>query len=109
MVLVQLGAGVSWSYITFIGALCGALVHGLIEQWLNSFNLNKSSLITSKALFEVFHLPAIVVRVALIILLGLTVFLMEFFIPWDNEYTNPIPSNSSNILIYKAWPPYSIN
>ena len=106
MVLVQLGAGVTYSYITFIGALCGALVHGLVEKWINSGNFSKSSSIISKALFEIIHLPAIVVRIIFILLAGLAVFLMEFFIPWTKEYANAIPENSSNIFIYKAWPPY---
>ncbi len=107
MVLVQLGAGVPWSYITFIGGLLGALFHGLVEQWLKSNDFSKSSIIMSKTLFELTRIPAVVIRIILIILLGLTVFLMEFFIPWTKEYSNPIPQqDSSNVFIYKAWPPY---
>ena len=106
MVLVQLGAGVSWSYITFIGALCGALAHGIADKWLSSAKLE--NMITSKALFEIIRVPAIVVRIAFIVFLALIVFLMEFFIPWTDEYPNAIPQNSVNILIYKAWPPYGI-
>ena len=108
MVLVQLGAGVPWSYITFIGGLCGALFHGLVEKWLKCNDFSKSSIIMSKTLFELTRIPAFIIRLILIVLLGLTVFLMEFFIPWTKEYSNPISQeNSSNIFIYKAWPPYS--
>ena len=108
MVLVQLGAGVPWSYITFVGGLCGAFFHGLAEKWLNRNDFSKSRMIMSKTLFEVTRIPAFVIRLVLIIFLGLTVFLMEFFIPWTKEYSNPVPNNSANIFIYKAWPPYSI-
>ena len=103
MVLVQLGAGVPWSYLTFIGALSGALAHGLVEKWLNSGK--SETLFTSKALFELIRLPAIVVRLIFIILIAIVLFLMEFFIPWTNEYANPIPAEPANIFIYKAWPP----
>jgi hypothetical protein len=107
MVLVQLGAGVSWSYVTFIGALCGALAHGLIENMLKTRGDCSGSLIQAKALYEVARLPAVVVRVILIVLLGIIVFLMEFFIPWTNEYKDAVTEGSMNIFGYKAWPPYS--
>ena len=105
MVLVQLGAGVQWSYLTFIGSLCGALCHGLLENMINS-NKKVENSIGSKALFEVVRLPAVVIRIMFIILLSMVVFLMEFFIPWTNEYIDAIPENSVNIFNYKAWPPY---
>lgn len=107
MVLVQLGAGVPWSYVTFVGALCGALAHGLTEKWLNRGDFTKSGMIMGKTLYEVIRLPAFLTRIVFVLLIGLAVFLMEFFIPWTNEYANAVPSNSSNIFIYKAWPPYS--
>ena len=106
MVLVQLGAGVPWSYLTFIGALLGALAHGLVEKWLSSGSDKLKNLITAKAIFEVIHVPAFVIRIAFIVILGLAVFFMEFFIPWTNEYPNAVPSDSQNIFIYKAWPPF---
>ena len=106
MVLVQLGTGVSWSYLTFIGALCGALCHGFLEQRINSSGKVENS-IGSKALFELFRLPAVVIRIMFIVLLGIIVFLMEFFIPWTHEYVDAIPQTPANIFIYKAWPPYS--
>ena len=107
MVLVQLGAGVSWSYVTFVGALCGALAHGLIENMLKPRGDHLGSLIQAKALFEVARLPAMVVRVILIVMLGIVVFLMEFFIPWTNEYKDAVADSAMNIFVYKAWPPYS--
>ncbi len=105
MVLVQLGAGVSWSYLTFIGALCGALCHGFLEQRINSSGKVEKS-IGSKALFELVCIPPVVIRIMFIVLLGIIVFLMEFFIPWTNEYADAIPQAPANIFIYKAWPPY---
>ena len=104
MVLVQLGTGVPFAYLTFIGALCGALAHGLVEKWLNSGK--SDTLFTSKAFFELTPLPAIVVRLIFIVLIVVVVFLMEFFIPWTSEYANAIPAESANIFIYKAWPPF---
>lgn len=104
MVLVQLGSGVPWSYITLAGALVGALIHGLLNTMLTKDS--KPNLFVSKALFEIVPINPFVSRLILIGLLSSTVFLLEFFIPWTIEYSNPILDNSTNILLYKAWPPY---
>ena len=105
MVLVQLGAGVPWSYITLCGAFCGALIHGLFYS--TNSNNNNNSTIVSKALFEIITIinPTII-RIIFIIMLGLIVFLFEYFFLWTNDINNAIVDNSSNVFIYKAWPPY---
>ncbi len=105
MVLVQLGAGVPWSYITLCGAFCGALIHGLF--YATNSNNNNNNPIVSKALFEIIKIinPTII-RIIFIIMLGLIVFLFEYFFLWTNDINNAIVDNSSNVFIYKAWPPY---
>lgn len=102
MVLVQLGAGVPWSWVTFIGALCGALVHGLCNSYI--MRDVKGDLILSKTAFEVLHnINSLFTRISVVVILGISVFLMEFFIPWTTEYKQG--TNSSNIFTYEAWPP----
>jgi len=108
VVLVQLGAGVPYAYITLIGALCGALAHGLLNSIISKDA--KAESFIPKAFFEILPINnwviPIITRLVVVVLLALTIFLMEFFIPYSNEYTNPIPADSTNILIFKAWPPF---
>ena len=104
MVLVQLGAGVPFSWVTLLGSLSGALAHGLVNNKLSKDAKAESYI--PKAIFEILPVNPIITRLFIIIMLALTVFLMEFFIPYTNEYVNAIPANTTNILIYKAWPPY---
>jgi len=105
MVLVQCGAGIEWSWLTLIGAFLGALAHGLLNNYFS--NNMKPDPVMSKTLFELVKLPSFVTRGAFVILLSVGIFLMEFFIPYGNEYPNPTVEESSNILIYKAWPPFA--
>ncbi len=107
MVLVQLGAGVPWSYITLCGSFCGAFVHGLLGTKLFEASSNSGNIFVSKALFELVPINPIVTRVLLIIILTSIVFLFEFFFPWMNDVNDAIVANSANIFIYKAWPPYA--
>ena len=104
MVLVQLGAGVPYAYITFIGALAGALAHGLLNSKISKDA--KAESFIPKAIFEIIPVHPIITRLAIVFLLALAVFLMEYFIPYSNEYANPIPANATNILVYNAWPPF---
>ena len=85
MVFVQLGAGVNYSYLTLIGGLLAALVHGLLNSYLTSSS--KADPITSKTLFEVIKVHPIIVRIIFIVLLGVGVALMEIFVPWKKDYT----------------------
>lgn len=105
MVLVQLGAGVPWSYLTLIGAFAGALFHGLLNEYLTSNA--KPDAIVSKTLFQVTRIHPVITRIVFFILLGSVVFVLEYFIPWTQEYANPYDDNQYNILTFKAWPPYS--
>jgi uncharacterized membrane protein YedE/YeeE len=104
MVLVQLGAGVPYAYITLIGALSGALIHGLLNSKISKDA--KAESFISKGVFEIIPVHPIITRLFVVVLLAITVFLLEFFIPYSNEYSNPIPTDSTNIFIYKAWPPF---
>lgn len=104
MVLVQLGAGVPYSYITLIGALVGALAHGLLNSIISKDA--KAEFFVPKAIFEIIPVHPIITRLFVVVILALAVFLMEFFIPYSNEYTNPIPADTTNILVFKAWPPF---
>ena len=101
MVLVQLGAGVPYAWITLIGCLVGALIHGLLSPYLSPSASNE---FVSKALFDIIPIHANITRVVIVVLLALTVFLMEFFIPWTIEYSFNI--TTSNIFVLDAWPPY---
>lgn len=104
IVLVQLGAGVPYSWITLIGSFAGALAHGLVNSKISKDAKAESYI--PKALFEILPIHPVITRLFFIIMLALGVFLMEYFIPYSNEYSNPIPANTTNILVYKAWPPY---
>ena len=102
MVLVQLGGGVPWSFITFIGGLFGALVHGLCNSYL--MRDTKGDLILSKTLSEIlWNINPTITRSLVICFLGISVLLMELYIPWTDEYKNG--SVSSNIFTDEAWPP----
>jgi uncharacterized membrane protein YedE/YeeE len=102
MVLVQLGAGVPWSFITFIGGLCGALVHGLCNSYI--MRDVKGDLVLSKTLYEILsNINPTITRSLVILLLSVSVGLMEIYIPWTSEYKSG--NSSSNIFTDEAWPP----
>ena len=103
MVLVQLGAGVPSSMITFIGCLSGGLVHGLLNTCLTSYS-NSNELI-SRTISDLISIKANNIRFFFIILLACIVFLMEYFVPWTIDYTLQI-EESNNIFAQTAWPPY---
>jgi len=104
MVLVQLGAGVPWSYLTLCGALFGALIHGLLFSQTRINNSNQST--CSKTLFDyVSFINPTLIRILFICLLALVVFLFEFYLPWMNDISLSSSSNN-NIFVYKAWPPF---
>lgn len=105
MVLVQCGAGIAWSWLTLIGAFLGAFAHGLLNSYFVK-NMQPDP-IMSKTIFELIKLPSFVTRGVFVILLAVGVFLMEYFIPYGNEYANPVVEGSTNIFIYKAWPPFA--
>jgi uncharacterized membrane protein YedE/YeeE len=101
MVLVQLGAGVPMAFVTFAGALAGALVHGLLNT--NIMKLTTPDFKLSRTFFETFNIDPDTSRGLFVLVLGTGVALMEYFIPWTKEYPNAV--GSSNFLFYKAWPP----
>ena len=104
MVLVQLGAGVPWSWITFIGCLCGAFVHGICNSYI--MRDVKGDAILSKSASELFfNVNPIFTRSAMIFVLASAVFVMEFFVPWDDEYEPGTGGKANNIFAYKGWPP----
>ncbi len=106
MVLVQLGSGVPWSWVTLIGCLTGALAHGLLADHLTAKRPSTDDNLVAKAIFDVVRIPDFVVRLIFIVVLALAVFLMEFFIPWASEYKKVDLNNFANIFVLKAWPPF---
>jgi len=104
MVLVQLGAGVPWSYITFIGCLAGALAHGLLSSHLASSSKSDDNFVANTA-FEILKIPPILARCIMVAVLALIVFGLEFYIPWTQEYKGGVIL-ISNVFVMKAWPPF---
>ena len=85
MIFVQLGAGVNFSYLTLVGGLCGALVHGLLNSYMTKSS--QADPVASKALFEVIKINHFIVRVVFVVLLGVGIAVMEIFIPWKRDYS----------------------
>lgn len=91
IVPVQLGAGFVYSAITFVGGLCGALVYGLCNPNI----IQDAKGIASETIFS--KNPALARSIAIVIL-GIIVFLMEYFMLWTKE-NNTLPVSVYGMLL----------
>ncbi|CAF0814047.1 unnamed protein product [Brachionus calyciflorus] len=103
MMYVQMGAGVNYSYLTFFGGICGALLHGLLNSYLTKSS--QADPIVSCTLFDLLKMEHKTVRISLIGLLSLGVLLMEYFVPWKSDYQFRDNSRAFFSLTSEVWQP----
>ncbi|XP_067653437.1 thiosulfate transporter TsuA-like [Haliotis asinina] len=105
MVLIQVGAWVPNAIFTLLGALIGALLYGLVAPAViritrpkNPFKLHQ--------IHTKFNKPYIMFALPMAVILGVVVFLLEFYIPYQRDLNRP-GKLSWNIVETIAWPPYA--
>jgi hypothetical protein len=106
MVLPQVGSWTKNSIYTFIGALVGALLYGLVAPYVVKFTKPKEP-IKIQTVWEKLKLPFYVLALPASIVIWVAVILMEVFINWQDDL-NPHDRNinaTANFFILKSWPP----
>ncbi|XP_071966190.1 thiosulfate transporter TsuA-like [Antedon mediterranea] len=103
-VLVQVGAGISSSVVTFMGCLFGAFLYGVSEPIITSLTKPTEPLkhktfdgATNRRYFNL----AVPFGLALIPLIAI----LDFAIPWTQEVSTDVTSESG-IFTSRAWAPY---
>eukprot|EP00485_Elphidium_margaritaceum_P019030 CAMPEP_0202726294 /NCGR_PEP_ID=MMETSP1385-20130828/184539_1 /ASSEMBLY_ACC=CAM_ASM_000861 /TAXON_ID=933848 /ORGANISM="Elphidium margaritaceum" /LENGTH=593 /DNA_ID=CAMNT_0049392511 /DNA_START=29 /DNA_END=1809 /DNA_ORIENTATION=+ len=87
MVLAQIGAGVPNCFISLAAILSGALIYGLIEPYIRSWNAGKT--IAYEYVDDIFPHRHII-SIGLATLLFALVLLLELLFPWQSELTTPL-------------------
>eukprot|EP01083_Nonionella_stella_P094676 265704_1 len=101
MVLIQIGAGVSNSVVTFIGGFSGALVYGLIEPFIRSFFSAKT--LGYAFVDDIIPNKPLLAFVFAGLMFGI-VFILETVFPWQSELSSPMQSDC-HWLQCKEWSP----
>ncbi|KAK2167553.1 hypothetical protein LSH36_26g03010 [Paralvinella palmiformis] len=109
MILPQIGSWTKNSMYTFLGVLVGALLYGFVAQYV--VKLTRPKRVPEKlTLHDLVKLPYIALAMPMGIIILIIVFLMEWFIPWDQDLDcwdrNYIATpDSTNIFTLKSWYP----
>ncbi|XP_013406129.1 uncharacterized protein LOC106170705 [Lingula anatina] len=106
MVLVQVGSWTPNSIFTLIGALTGTLLYGLFAPWIIRFSRPKKPF-QKPTVHERFNIPFAALAIPMAVALGVVVFVIEWFRPWNSLLELSIPNNpDADIVTVRAWPPY---
>ncbi|XP_071098714.1 thiosulfate transporter TsuA-like [Haliotis cracherodii] len=104
MVLIQVGAWVPNAIFTLLGALIGALLYGLVATTVTRIT-RPNNPFKFHQIHTKLNKPYIMFALPMAVMLGVVVFLLEFYIPYQQDVKRP-EKLSYNIIKTIAWPPY---
>ncbi|CAC5359095.1 unnamed protein product [Mytilus coruscus] len=108
MVLIQIGTWVPNAIFTLIGCLLGALIYGMIAPFVERLTRPKNP-VEKHSVPATFKIPFFALALPMSILLGIVVFIIEWFWPWtkDTDLIHRSNPASANVFTAVSWPPYA--